>query len=309
MDVGRLRIRLAPALLLAMASGCASVMGPTTATSFMRIIERSPDPNARFKAYQSLASPGAYDDNEQRARAARLLVTKLDPKAEPLASRAMICRTLGELGDPVARDAMVRLSGDPDPLIRAEAYRSLGKVGRREDATVLMRAMTLDLDEHCKAAAAEALGSLRDVDPRTEPYLVRALENDDPRIRFAALQSLRKLSKKDLGAKPEPWRDYVLAKYGEKIEPTTVADANGQPARDPAAAPASMSPASPRLGPQSPPGAAWNRTSTTPEEADAPYLNAMTGTAPTPPSNPGQAPLPAPPPAGPRGIINKIFGY
>jgi hypothetical protein len=51
-----------------------------------------------------------------------------------------------------------------------------------------------------------------------------------------------------------------------------------------------------------------------PEEADAPYLNALTSTAKPPPSNPGQTALPAPPPAGPppvgpRGIINKIFGY
>ena len=38
-----------------------------------------------------------------------------------MATRAVICRTLGELGDPVARDAMIRLVRDPDGMIRAEA--------------------------------------------------------------------------------------------------------------------------------------------------------------------------------------------
>ncbi len=223
MDVERLRTRLAQgvSLLLVALSGCASVFGPTTAMSFMHLVESSPDPNVRYKAYQGLGSARVYDEPSQKAAAAKLLLENLDPKKEPLATRAVICRTLGELGDPIAREAMVKLVRDPDPMIRAEAYRALGKVGRKEDSTVLMQAMTLDRDDHCKVAAIEALGMLKEVDPRTEAYLVRTLDSsvEDPRIRYASLNSLRKISRKDFGAKPEPWRAYVLAKYGEKIEP------------------------------------------------------------------------------------------
>jgi hypothetical protein len=304
MDVGRLRTRLAPALLMACAAGCASVFGPTTATSFMNLIERDPDPNVRYKAYQSLGQARVYDDQEQKARAAQLLVTKLDPRLEPLASRAVICRTLGELGDPVARDAMIRLCRDPDPLIRSEAYCALGKVGKTEDSTLLMQAMTLDQDDHCKAAAIEALGSLKKVDPRTESYLVRSLDSDDPRIRFAALRSLRKISGKDLGSKQEPWRAYVLAKYGEKIEPpnTAIADAGS---RDPAASPASLFP-SVRPPGSTPGGDVWSRSSET-DDFGAPYL--ATRAATNTPQAPGQTPLPAPPTTGPKGVFSKIFGY
>ncbi len=310
MDVGRLRTRLAPGLLMACTCGCASPFGPTTAMSFMRQVERDPDPNVRYKAYQNLGRASVYDDAEQRARAARLLVSRLDPRAEPLASRAVICRTLGDLGDPVARESMIRFCHDSDPLIRAEAYGALGKVGKPEDSTVLMQAMTLDRDDHCKAAAAMALGSLKKVDPRTEGYLVRALDSEDPRIRHAALQSLRKISGKDFGAKQGPWRAYVLAKYGEKIEPpsTAVADAGS---RDPSATPASLLPTA-----RPPAGASatddWSRATET-DDFGAPYLVNRTAPTVAQPQAPGQAALPAAPsaapPSGVRGVLSKIVGY
>jgi hypothetical protein len=256
----------------------------------------------RYKAYQRLGHDDVYDDQAQRARAAKLLVSKLDPRLEPMASRAVICRSLGELRDPVAREAVTRLCHDSDPLIRAEAYCALGKVGRREDSTVLMQAMTLDQDDHCKAAAIEALGWLRDVDPRTEGYLVRALDNDDSRIRYASLNTLRKISRKDLGAKPEPWRAYVLAKYGEKINPPAmIAAAPGS--RDPFASPASMPGAAVPPGAQ--PGAAWSNSPET-DDFGMPYLTSRAAEAV--PQAPGQKALPAPP-AGPRGVFSKVFGY
>lgn len=312
MDVERLRTRLAqgvPLLLVAL-SGCASVFGPTTATSFMHLVESSPDPNIRFKAYQSLGSARVYDEPSQKAAAAKLLLENLDPKKEPLASRAVICRTLGDLGDPVARDAMVRLIRDPDPMIRAEAYRALGKVGRKEDSTALMQAMTLDRDDHCKVAAIEALGMLKEVDPRTEAYLVRTLDSsvEDPRIRYASLNSLRKISRKDFGAKPEPWRAYVLAKYGEKIEPAPVAVAGAGAAAtlDRSATAASLPPSARPLAPPGKPTDPWNRTSDNPVEDDAPYLTSRPNTPVQ--TNPGQTPLPTPP-ITQRSILSRMFGY
>src|SRR4051812_10750294 len=101
MDVARLgptRPGLVFSILVA-AAGC-SMIGPTTATSFLQRIETSKDPNERYKAYQSLASPRCYDDEGQKAKAVKVLVKRLEAGREPLATRAVICRTLGALGDP-----------------------------------------------------------------------------------------------------------------------------------------------------------------------------------------------------------------
>ena len=100
--------------------GCASLM-KTTATSFLNEIETSDDPNVRFKDYEKLASPRCYDSNEQRARAVKVLLAALNGKREPVATRAVICRTLGSLGDPAAREPMLRLARHSDVLLRSEA--------------------------------------------------------------------------------------------------------------------------------------------------------------------------------------------
>src|SRR4051794_27744123 len=91
------------ALAMAMAAppGCANHIG-TTATSFLNKVRDSPDPNVRYLAYAKLASPNCYDDEQQKIEAVRTLVAVLDKKREPVASRAMICRTLGILRDPEA---------------------------------------------------------------------------------------------------------------------------------------------------------------------------------------------------------------
>jgi HEAT repeat protein len=212
-------------------SGCASVF-PGSATNSIKTIETSPDPNVRFNAYKALASKNVFESNEQRRRAASLMITRLEPSKEPQATRALICRSLGEIGDPVARDVLIRLVRDQDPLLRSEAYKALGKVGVAADATILMQAMSLDNDFNCKVAAIEALGFLKEYDPRTLGYLVDALQDDEPEIRYISLQSLRKLTHADVGATFQEWRAY-LEKQGRDRNDQLVKNAAQPPATAP----------------------------------------------------------------------------
>jgi HEAT repeat protein len=207
----RVRGGLVLALLLA---GCSSFQG-TTATSFMMKIRNSPDPNVRFLAYQNLASPRCYDTEAQKAEAVRVLIEKLEAEKEPVACRAAICRTLGELRNPAAREVLIRAVNDPDSslgVVRVQACRALGKVGKTEDATILARIMNLDNLEDCRIAAIEGLGELKALDPRIMEVLVNGMDHDDPAIRLASLEALRKITGIDLGVKPGPWRDLLKPK-------------------------------------------------------------------------------------------------
>ena len=110
-------LALALALLACLpvgSTGCAHYIG-TTARSYLNTIEHDPDPNVRYLAYSKLGSPQLYDKAEQKAEAVKKLVEKLDGSKEPTASRAVICRTLGELGDPNAREALI---GQPKAIQR-----------------------------------------------------------------------------------------------------------------------------------------------------------------------------------------------
>jgi hypothetical protein len=213
---------MALALSIAGSSGC---LGPdafkfrgTSAAGFMKTIEESKDPNARFLAYDKLSSSRTYQDDAQKTRAAELLTLKLKNGHEPIATRAVICRTLGMLEKPIARDAIRASLNDEDPLVRAEAARALGRVGRPEDATTLAQIMALDASIECKVAAIESLGTLKSQDQRILEMLVRDLENDQPVIRVCCLKALKAITGKDLGVDAMAWKKFVEASSPKSAE-------------------------------------------------------------------------------------------
>ena len=199
-------------LAFASVAGCGSdafKLRGTTAASFLRTVEESKDPNARYVAYTDLSSPRCYDNEEQKARAAQVLASKLKDGREPIATRAVICRTLGMLRRPEAREPILASANDEDALVRAEACRALGRVGRPEDATVLARVMTLDVSAECRIAAIESLGELKAPDKRITQHLVSGMEHDEPAIRVASWNALKSITGKDLGVDVIEWKKYV----------------------------------------------------------------------------------------------------
>jgi HEAT repeat protein len=209
----RARASIATALVAVaagVAAGCSTTSMGTTATSFMNRVKESRDPNVRYVAYGKLGSPNCYDNEKQKIEAIRLLVERLESGREPIATRAIICRTLGDLHKPEAREALLKVANVPDTpaVVRAEACGALGKVGRTEDATVLARIMIVDTTCDCRIAAIEGLGELKANDSRINVLLVQGMEHDDPAIRLASLRALRTITGKDLGVEPGPWRTY-----------------------------------------------------------------------------------------------------
>ncbi len=201
----------------------------TTAASFMRTIEESKDPNARYFAYDKLAASRTYENDEQKTRAATLLTAKLKSGSEPIATRAIICRTLGMLGKPVARQVILTATNDEDPLVRAEACRALGRVGRPEDGTILARIMILDNGSiESRVAAVESLGDLKSTDRRIYELLVQGMEDPQPAVRVACLKSLRAISGKDFGVDPLAWKKFV-----DDTNPKPATPAPPEPAIDP----------------------------------------------------------------------------
>ncbi len=186
-------------------AGCTTWVG-TTAKSFLGHVRNDPDPNVRFIAYSKLANPRAYDSPEEKDEAVRILMEKYEKGHEPIATRAMICRTLGELRDPRAHDLLVKGVNSPDAVIKIESCRALGKVGRSEDATILAQVMTLDNLEDARIAAIEGLAEIKTNDPRIYQLLVENMDHEDPAIRLASLNTLRKLTGKDHGTNPADWR-------------------------------------------------------------------------------------------------------
>ncbi len=186
-------------------AGCTTWVG-STSKSFLDHVRKDPDPNVRYVAYAKLANPRAYDCPEEKDEAVGVLMEKYEKGHEPIATRAMICRTLGELRDPRAHDLLVKAVSSSEAVIKIESCRALGKVGRSEDATILAQVMTLDNLEDARIAAIEGLAGLKTKDPRIYQLLVENMDHEDPAIRLASLNTLRKLTGKDHGTNPADWR-------------------------------------------------------------------------------------------------------
>ena len=193
-------------LTLAHCGACTPYIG-TTYKSFVRQARENPDPNIRYIAYGKLGAPSLYEDQAQKDEAVKIMIAKLDEGREPIAIRAVITRSLGNLGDRRARQAILRGIADTDnAIIRVEACRALGKVGLPEDATTLARVMTIDRLEDCRIAAIESIGSLKSREPRILQMLIDGMDHpDDPAIRYQCVESLRTITGKDYGIDPADW--------------------------------------------------------------------------------------------------------
>ena len=203
-------------------TGCSTYIG-TTSKSFLHQVRSNPDPNIRYLAYTKLGSPDLYDSPAEKAEAVKTLIAKLSEGKEPLAIRAVIIRTLGDLKDPRARDVVARAVGDPEAVIRTEACRALGKVGRPEDVTILAGVMAADNLEDCRIAAIEGIGELKAPDPRIFHVLIEGMDHEDPAIRLSCYRSLKQITGKDLGSTPEPWRRVLEPQTAAPGKPETAA--------------------------------------------------------------------------------------
>ena len=210
--------------------GCSTFQG-TTAASFLHKIRDDPDPNVRYQAYHNLASPRCYENDQQKAEAVRILIEKLEAGKEPIATRAVICRTLGELRDPAARPTLIKAVSDPEGGVRVQACRALGKVGTPEDAVLLSRIMTVDTLEDCRIAAIEGIGELKTRDPRILDVLLTGMDHDDPAFRLASVQALRKLTGQDHGVDLAAWQKALGPLIRPETKPTQTATAAPTPTR------------------------------------------------------------------------------
>lgn len=194
------------AIVAVAAIGCSTYIG-TTSKSFLRQVRENPDPNIRYIAYSKLGVPAAYEDQAQKDEAIRVMIAKLQEAKEPIAVRAVIVRSLGNLGDRRARQEIIKAASDVEnAVIRVEACRALGKVGLPEDATILARIMTVDKLEDCRIAAIEGIGMLKAQDVRIYNILLDGMDHDDPAIRLECLRALREITGKDVGVDTAAWR-------------------------------------------------------------------------------------------------------
>jgi HEAT repeat protein len=116
--------------------------------------------------------------------------------------RGLVAERLGAVGAEAAVVPLGLALGDEDIWVRVRALRSLGQIGGEGAFTMIIQ----ELDDSVGMVVLAAVEALCEIDPvRARPYLLAALDHEDPEVIKTALQNLSR-------AGDGPWLSEVVEK-------------------------------------------------------------------------------------------------
>jgi HEAT repeat protein len=144
---------------------------------------------------------------DQQVSAATELAQRLKDETSPV-MRAELVRALGEFSVPAARSAAIAAMADESSQVRLAASKALGRQPTQEGFSALAQAVAEDSNQDVRIAAARELHWFKDFD--TPPALRPALDDNDPALQLAAMQSLQSLTgRTEYGNSVATWREFL----------------------------------------------------------------------------------------------------
>ncbi|WP_425614466.1 HEAT repeat domain-containing protein [Anatilimnocola sp. NA78] len=143
---------------------------------------------------------------EEQQRYSAELAVQLQ-KEEAVVMRTALVQTLAALPTEQARAAVQMAANDSDPYVRRQACVALGKNPDAKSLEILGQTLANDNDPDVRLVAAKGLGQFRD--PQAAQALAVAIDDNNPALQHAAMDSLRTVTGKDYGYSASAWREYV----------------------------------------------------------------------------------------------------
>ena len=160
----------------------------------------SPSPLIRRWSIISLARHGD-------PKAADAFMLMLNITQEPVALvRATAAVGLRFLGDKRAIPALVTACADPEPIVRADAARTLGELGGPPEIATLASLARRDPDANVRLEAVYAIRKIGGEE--TIPILIAALGDPDESVAFAAHSALLSLTGQQLSPDKTQWQKW-----------------------------------------------------------------------------------------------------
>ncbi|MFV1968017.1 MAG: HEAT repeat domain-containing protein [Pirellulaceae bacterium] len=173
---------------------------------------------AELRSLQASAAGLTPADQERFAQQALDLVAT-DPN--PLL-RAEAVRTLSRLPTPTVLPGLRIAARDADEQVRVAACQAWGQRGDAEALEALADILRRDEDLDVRIAATQELGRFRD--PPAVSALGLALNDTDPALQYGAVESLKSSTGRDFGDSVPAWRDYVAGGTPEPARSPSVVE-------------------------------------------------------------------------------------
>jgi hypothetical protein len=209
----RLRKNCWPAALVLIAlSGCATYERhrPTFWPFPERKLTTFHTPSMRVDAVHAFAQQSTGVDSPEQRQITDQLARQIQVEPDPLVRQAVVT-SISEYRTPISQQVLEAGLNDDNAAVRVACCRSLGKRAEPSSVVSLAGALRSDKDVDVRMAAAEALGKINS--PESIKALAVALDDRDPALQYAGVQSLKAITGRDYGPDVQAWRQVA---NGEK---------------------------------------------------------------------------------------------
>lgn len=211
-----LRFSILTALFALAITGCTVTPGVWPFRDKERI--NYPTPAMRADAIREFASRSTGLDSPEQQELTSQLARQIQVEPDPLV-RAAIVETIAKFNTPLASQVLVAGLGDSDPIVRRKCAYGLGARGETGSIESLVQAIRQDEEIDVRVAATKALGQMQS--PEALKALAVALEDRDPALQFAAVQSVKQISGQDFGGDVQAYLQFAKSDNPTISKPPT----------------------------------------------------------------------------------------
>src|SRR4029079_15194099 len=182
------------ALLLIVLGGCATYdrYRPTFWPFPERKLTTYHTPSMRVDAVSAFAQQSTGVDSAEQRQITDQLARQIQVEPDPLVRQAVVT-SIAEYKTPMAQQVLEAGMNDDNAAVRLACCRALGKRAETTSVACLAGALRSDKDVDVRMAAAEALGKVNS--PDSIKALAVALDDRDPALQYAGVQSLKAITK------------------------------------------------------------------------------------------------------------------
>jgi HEAT repeat protein len=207
------------ALLLIALGGCATYdrYRPTFWPFPERKLTTFHTPSMRVDAVHEFAMKSTGEDSPEQRQITDQLARQIQVEPDPLVRQAVVT-SIAEYKTPMALQVLQAGLNDENAAVRISCCRALGKRADPTSVQSLSGALKQDKDIDVRMAAAEALGKIKS--PEAIKALAVALDDRDPALQYAGVQSLKAITGKDYGPDVQAWRQVAAGQAPAPYTPS-----------------------------------------------------------------------------------------
>jgi HEAT repeat protein len=160
-------------------------------------------PSMRVEAIREFAGRSTNVDSPEQRQLTDQLARQIQVEADPLVRQAIVA-AMADFRTPMAQQVLEAGLSDENAAVRVTCCRALGQRGEAASVPSLANALHGDKDVDVRLEATEALGKIKSAE--SMKALSVALEDRDPALQYAGVQSLKAITGRDYGPDVEAWR-------------------------------------------------------------------------------------------------------